>query len=77
MDDELQVQEEFIGLYEVVIVLRWVDDELQVQEELMNLLNSLMIIHVHKDLTDKINIREICNDFISKGERRHQVFGTF
>jgi len=40
-------------------------------------LNSLMIIHVHKDLTDKINIREICNDFISKGERRHQVFGTF
>lgn len=40
-------------------------------------LNSLMVIHVHKDLTDKINIHEICNEFVSKGERRHQVFGDF
>ena len=39
-------------------------------------LNSLMVIHVHKDLTDKIDICDICNDFVSKGERR-QVFGKF
>ena len=41
-------------------------------------LNSLMLIHVHKDLTDKINILcDVCNEFVSKDERRQQVFGKF
>ena len=39
-------------------------------------LNSLMVIHVHKDLTDKINICDVCHDFVSKDEPR-QVFGKF
>ena len=37
-------------------------------------LNSLMLIHVHKDLTDKINICDVCNEFVSN---RQQVFGKF
>ena len=40
-------------------------------------LNSLMLIQVHKDLTDKINICDVCNEFVSKGERTQQVFGKF
>ena len=39
-------------------------------------LNSLMHIHVHNDFTDKINICDVCNEFVSKGEHRQQ-FGKF
>ena len=33
-------------------------------------LNHLMILHVHKDLTDKLNLISIANEFVS-------LFGTF
>ena len=40
-------------------------------------LNNLMVLHVHKELTDEIELKEIANDFISKCPRRQEVFGKF
>ena len=40
-------------------------------------LNNLMVLHVHKELVDKIELSEIGNDFINKCPRRQEVFGKF
>ena len=40
-------------------------------------LNSLMILHVDKDLTDVLDLPSVANEFISKSERRTHVFGKF
>ena len=40
-------------------------------------LNSLMVLHVHKELTDEIELQEVANDFIMKCPRRQEVFGKF
>ena len=31
-------------------------------------LNHVAVLHVHKDLTDNINLHELCNDFISRND---------
>ena len=38
-------------------------------------LNHLMMLHVHKDLTDSIVLTDVANEFVSKCDRRLQVFG--
>ena len=38
-------------------------------------LNNLMILHAYKDLTDKLNLRDIANTFIGDSEHRLKVFG--
>ena len=40
-------------------------------------LEHLMVLHIHRDLTDKLNLVEIANEFVGKNERRRQIFGTF
>ena len=40
-------------------------------------LNHLMILHIHKELTDGLILTNIANEFVSKSERRLQVFGKF
>ncbi len=40
-------------------------------------LNSLMILHVHKDHTDNMILSDVANDFISGRERWSNVFGKF
>ena len=41
-------------------------------------LNSTMLLHVHKDLTDELNLIEVANDFVAnKQEHRSKVFGLF
>ena len=40
-------------------------------------LNHLMILHVHKDVTDKLVLADVANDFVSKSPQREQVFGKF
>ena len=40
-------------------------------------LKSLIILHVHKELTDKLVLGDAANDFVSKSPRREQVFGKF
>ena len=39
-------------------------------------LNHLMILHVHKDSTEKLDLHEISSLFISRNERRQNVFGN-
>ena len=38
-------------------------------------LNHLMLLHVHKDLTDCLTLADVANEFVSECERRLQVFG--
>ena len=38
-------------------------------------LNHLKILHVHKDVTDKLVLTDVANDFVSMSQRREQVFG--
>ena len=40
-------------------------------------LNGLMVLHVYKELTDEVELKEFANDFISKRSRRQEVFGKF
>lgn len=40
-------------------------------------LNHLMMLHVHKDKTDQLDIACIANDFVSGMERRLSVLGKF
>ena len=42
-----------------------------------NRLQNLMVLHIHRDLTDKLNLVEIANEFVGKNERRGRIFGTF
>ena len=40
-------------------------------------LNHLMILHVHKDITDSLNLNDIGNEFVRCSEHRLLVFGHF
>ena len=40
-------------------------------------LNSVMTLHIHKDLTDKLNLTEIGNEFVRSSEHRETLFGKF
>ena len=39
-------------------------------------LNSLMLLHVHKEKTDSLSLLDIANSFVNS-EYRKSVFGTF
>ena len=39
-------------------------------------LNHLMILHAHKSRTDKLNVIDIANDFVSKSERRLTIIAS-
>ena len=38
-------------------------------------LNSVLLLHVHQDRTDKLNLNSIAADFISNNERRKNYYG--
>ena len=38
-------------------------------------LNDLMVTHVHKDITDNLNIVDIAKAFVSLNDRRGAFFG--
>ena len=40
-------------------------------------LNSLMVLHVHKDLTDKLNLKDVANEFVAVAECRLSLYGQF
>ena len=40
-------------------------------------LNHLMLLHVHKYLTDGLKVVDIANDFVCESENRLCVFGNF
>ena len=39
--------------------------------------NSLAILNIHKDLMDKLHLKDIGNEFVSAGEGRLEYFGKF
>ena len=40
-------------------------------------LNHLMILHIHRKLTDKLNLTAVANEFVTGSEHRSTLFGTF
>ena len=40
-------------------------------------LNHLMLLHVHKDLNDDLDLTACANDFVSANEHRFNIFGKF
>ena len=40
-------------------------------------LDHLMTLHVHKERTDNLLLSDVADEFVSKSERRLQVFGKF
>ena len=40
-------------------------------------LNHLMVLHVHKEKTDRLQLFNIANEFGSKSERRFHILGKF
>ena len=39
-------------------------------------LNSIMLLNVHKDLTDRLDLPTIARQFVDVNERRRHFFGT-
>ena len=40
-------------------------------------LNHMLLLHVHKSLTDKIDLSVVARQFVTRNERRKKVFGSF
>lgn len=40
-------------------------------------LNNLMVLHVHREHTDNLNMTNVANEFVKTSERRVHIFGTF
>ena len=40
-------------------------------------LSNLLMLHVHKDLTDSLDLLEVANSFVSDSEHRLKIFGKF
>ena len=40
-------------------------------------LNNLMVLHIHKDKTDHLNLKEVGNEFVGNREVRMRHFGRF
>ena len=39
-------------------------------------LNDLLLLHVHKEITDSLDLKEVINNFVNS-EHRLQIFGKF
>ena len=40
-------------------------------------MNNLITLHVHKEITDALDLKTIANEFTARNERRRCVFGKF
>ena len=40
-------------------------------------LNNLMILHIHREKTDKLDLVDIANRFVGKNDTRKRMFGRF
>ena len=40
-------------------------------------LNWCMILHIHSDETDKLDLIAVANDFVSRNSSRRSIFGEF
>ena len=53
----------------------WDCDKFRTNE--MSRLNHLMVLHIQKEATDKLNLIDVANMFIAGSEHRMTVFGAF
>ena len=49
----------------------------QLQVQLQVFSATFPTVHIHKEVTDKLNLIDIANIFIAGNEHRMSVFGTF
>ena len=40
-------------------------------------LNHLMVMHVHKERTDKLDLKSVLNNFVGESEHRTGVFAKY
>ena len=40
-------------------------------------LNNCLLLHIHKELTDDLNLTDIADEFIIKHDERKKYFGNF
>ncbi len=40
-------------------------------------LNNYMVLHIHKEIVDKLSLTEVANYFTQKSDYRRGIFGTF
>lgn len=40
-------------------------------------MNNLMLLHVHKDVVDSLDLKSVANDFVMDSEHRQKIFGKF
>ena len=43
----------------------------------MDVLNNLLILHIHKESTEKLNLRDVATKFIGDSEYRLKIYGKF
>ena len=43
----------------------------------MKRLFHLMVLHVHKELIDSLDLIQVANRFVANNDSRKQMFGTF
>ena len=43
----------------------------------LSILRRGMILHVHKDRVDSLDMDSVANDFVSQNSSRENLFGTF
>ena len=39
--------------------------------------NNLMLLHIHKELTDDLDLKDIATEFNSRSEHRLSILGKF
>ena len=42
-----------------------------------NRLHALILVHVHKNIVDNINLADVANEFVDKKDSRKQTFRYF
>ena len=40
-------------------------------------LNNIMVLHIHKHLTDSVDHKKVLNEFASANDERRRIFGSF
>ena len=40
-------------------------------------INNLMVLHLHKDITDQIELKAVATEFVADSEHRLNIFGKF
>ena len=65
-----------VGNSRTIVLVAATSEDLSSDNNDADGLNNLMALHVHKDMSDVLDAREIAREFVLREPRRCQVFGT-